>query len=149
MKISIFCKFLEKIQNLPNWNMFIVHILNPKVVIIIHHANNVIQIIYCLSMAIIAINLHLLCLPTHVIVFCYICRRRFSERISLLFEKSSIIRTLIIPQDLVDCTAEVLARYNVGVWPQPPWQQFAIKRALIWTMLQFPKQLFKERDTRR
>ena len=57
--------------------------------------------------------------------------------------------TLIIPQDLVDCTAEVSARYNVGVWPQPPWQQFAIKWALIWTMLQFPKQLFKERDTRR
>jgi hypothetical protein len=111
--------------------------------------NNIIQIIYCLSMAIIAINLHLLCLPTHVIVFCYICRRRFGERILLLFEKSSIIMTLIIPQDLVDCTAEVSARYNVGVWPQPPWQQFAIKRALIWTMLQFPKQLFKERDTRR
>jgi hypothetical protein len=82
-------------------------------------------------MAIIAINLHLLCLPTHVIVFCYICRTRFSERISLLFEKSSIIRTLIIPQELVDCTAEVSARYNVGIWPQPPWQQFAIKRALI------------------
>jgi hypothetical protein len=54
--------------------------------------------------------------------------------------------TLIILQDLVDFTAEVSARYNVGVWPQPPWQQFAIKRALIW-MLQFPKQLFKERDT--
>ena len=53
--------------------------------------------------------------------------------------------TLIIPQDLDDCTAEVSARYNVGGWPQPPWQQFAIKRALIWTMLQFPKQLFKER----
>jgi hypothetical protein len=98
--------------------------------------NNIIQIIYCLSMAIIAINLHLLCLPTHVIVFCYICRRRFGERILLLFEKSSIIMTLIIPHDLVDCTAEVSARYNVGVWPQPPWQQFAIKRALIWTMLQ-------------
>ena len=100
-------------------------------------------------MAVIAINLHLLCLPTHVIVFCYIYRRRFSERISLLFEKSSIIRTLIIPQDLVDCTAEVSAKYNVGVWPKPPWQQIAIKRALIWTLLQFPKQLFKERDTRR
>ncbi len=99
-------------------------------------------------MAIIAINLHLLFLPTHVIVFCYICRR-FSERILLLFEKSSIIMTLIIPQDLVDCTAEVSARYNVGVLPQPPWQQFAIKRALIWTLLQFPKQLFKERYTRR
>jgi hypothetical protein len=111
--------------------------------------NNIIQIIYCRSMAIIAINLHLLCLPTHVIVFCYICRRRFSERILLLFEKSSMIMTLIIPKDLVDCTAEVSARYNVGVGPQPPWQQFAIKRALIWTTLQFPKQLFKERDTRR
>jgi hypothetical protein len=111
--------------------------------------NNIIQIIYCLSIAIVAINLHLLCLPTHVIVFCYICRRRFGEIILLLSEKSSIIMTLIIPQDLVDCTAEVSARYNVGVWPQPPWQQFAIKRALIWTILQFPKQLFKERDTRR
>jgi hypothetical protein len=63
---------------------------------------NIIQIIYCLSMAIIEINLHLLCLPTQVIVFCYICRRIFSERISLLFEKSSIIKTLIIPQELVD-----------------------------------------------
>jgi hypothetical protein len=77
--------------------------------------NNIIQIIYCLSIAIVAINLHLLCLPTQVIVFCYICRRRFSERILLLFEKSSTIMTLIIPQDLVDCTAEVSARYNVGV----------------------------------
>jgi hypothetical protein len=92
---------------------------------------NIIQIIYCLSMAIIAINLLLFCLPTHVIIFCYICTRRFSERISLLFEKSSIIRTLIIPQELVDCTAEVSTRSNVGIWPQPPWQQFAIKQALI------------------
>jgi hypothetical protein len=101
--------------------------------------NNIIQIIYCLSMTIIAINLHLLCLQTHVIVFCYIWRRRFSERILLLFEKSSNIMTAIIPQDLVDCTAEVSARYNVGVWPQPPWQQFAIKGAQIWTTLQFSK----------
>jgi hypothetical protein len=52
--------------------------------------------------------------------------------------------TLIIPQNLVDCTAEVSARYNVSVWKQPPSHQFAMKRELIWTMLQFPKQLFKE-----
>ena len=69
-------------------------------------------------MAIIAINLHLLCLPTHVIVFCYICRRRFSERILLLFDKTSKKMTVISPQGLVDCTAEVSARYSVGVRPQ-------------------------------
>jgi len=26
--------------------------------------------------------------------------------------------TVITPQGLVDCTAEVSARYSVGVWPQ-------------------------------
>ncbi len=26
--------------------------------------------------------------------------------------------TEISPQDLVDCTAELSARYSVGVWPQ-------------------------------
>jgi hypothetical protein len=66
--------------------------------------NNNIQIMYSLSMAIIAINLHFLCLPTLVIVFCYICSKRFNERILLLFEKSSNIMTIIIPPDLADCT---------------------------------------------
>jgi hypothetical protein len=95
-------------------------------------------------MAIIAINLHLLCLPTHVIVFCYICRRRFSERISLLFEKSSIIRTLIIPQDLVDCTAEVSA----SVWPQPPWHCNKAGADLDYVAIS-KTAVQRERDTRR
>ncbi len=51
-------------------------------------------------------------------VFCFICRRRFSERILLLFDKSNKIITVIRPQDLVDCTAEVSARYTVVVWLQ-------------------------------
>jgi hypothetical protein len=78
--------------------------------------NNIIQIIYCHSITVIAINL--LCLHTLVTVFCYICRRRFSERILLLFDKSSKKMTVINPQGLVDCIAEVSARYSVGVRPQ-------------------------------
>ena len=78
--------------------------------------NNIIPIIYCYSITVIAINL--LCRHTLVTVFCYICRRRFSERILLLFDKSSKKMTVISPQDLVDCTAEVSARYSVGVRPQ-------------------------------
>jgi hypothetical protein len=74
------------------------------------------QIFYCHSITIIAINL--LCLHTLVTVFCYICRRRFSEGILLLFDKSSKLMTVIIPQAHVDCTAEVSARYSIGVRPQ-------------------------------
>jgi len=66
--------------------------------------NNIIPIIYCYSITVIAINL--------------LCRRRFSERILLLFDKSSKKMTVISPQGLVDCTAEVSARYSVGVGPQ-------------------------------
>jgi hypothetical protein len=66
--------------------------------------NNIIPIIYCYSITVIAINL--------------LCRRRFSERILLLFDKSSKKMTVISPQGLVDCTAEVSARYSVGVRPQ-------------------------------
>jgi hypothetical protein len=91
--------------------------------------NNIIPIIYCYSITVIAINL--LCRHTLVTVFCYICRRRFSERILLLFDKSSKKMTVISPQGLVDCTAEVSARYSVGVRPQASLQQFAEKRALI------------------
>jgi hypothetical protein len=91
--------------------------------------NNIIPIIYCYSITVIAINL--LCWHTLVTVFCYICRRRFSERILLLFDKSSKKMTVISPQGLVDCTAEVSARYSVGVRPQASLQQFAEKRALI------------------
>jgi hypothetical protein len=91
--------------------------------------NNIIPIIYCYSITVIAINL--LCRHTLVTVFCYICRRRFSERILLLFDKSSKKMTVITPQGLVDCTAEVSARYSVGVRPQASLQQFAEKRALI------------------
>jgi hypothetical protein len=78
--------------------------------------NNIIPIIYCYSITVIAINL--LCRHTLVTVFCYICRRRFSERILMLFDKSSKKMTVISPQGLVDCTAEVSARYSVGVRPQ-------------------------------
>jgi hypothetical protein len=56
--------------------------------------------------------------PTLVTVFCYICRGRFSEKIQLLFDKSSKIMTVISPQDLVGCPAEVSARYSVVVRPQ-------------------------------
>ncbi len=49
-------------------------------------------------------------------VFCYICKRRFSERILLLFDKSNKLIIVISPQDLVDCIAEVSARYTVVVW---------------------------------
>jgi hypothetical protein len=74
------------------------------------------QIFYCHSITIIAINL--LCMHTLVTVFCYICRRRFSEGILLLFDKSSKLMPVISPQAHVDCTAEVSARYSIGVWPQ-------------------------------
>ena len=76
--------------------------------------NNIIPIIYCYSITVIAINL--LCRHTLVTVFWYIWR--ISERILLLFDKSSKKMTVIRPQGLVDCTAEVSARYSVGVRPQ-------------------------------
>jgi hypothetical protein len=67
-------------------------------------------------MTIVAINL--LCLHTLVTLFCYICRRRLSERILLFFDKSRKIMTEISPLDLVNCPAEVSARNSLGFWSQ-------------------------------
>ncbi len=91
--------------------------------------------------------MNLLCLHTIVTVFCYICRRRFSERILLLFDKSSKLMTVISPLLIVllKCQPDTVLVVGNG----PSWQQFAVQQALIQTMMQFPNKLFKGRNTKR
>jgi hypothetical protein len=96
------------------------------------------QNIYCCLITIIAIIL--LRLHTIVTVFCYICRRRFSERILLLFDNSSKLMTVILL--VLKALLIVLLKFQPDTvlvfGHRPSWQQFAVKRALIQTMMQFP-----------